>query len=173
MKKSIILGICVLVTFLLIVINYVEKEEIKYPNDFNFTYKYGVNGKESIDTYNEILKYDSVEGILELEFKLSIEEKNQIYLKMSQLNFMQIHSDFPRLLKVDINPISVSELIGEYQNEKNEVRWSTLNFNFTNFEDPTEGNVELKTIKEIGDFIEQIINERLKNMDLPDKRFYL
>lgn len=173
MKKRMFLSICVLITILLLVNIYVEIDNKKYPKDFNFTYKYGANGKESIDTYNEILKYDSVEGIIELEFKLSTEEKNQIYLKMSQSNFMQIPSIFPRLLKADINPISISELIAEYQNEKNDVQWSTLNFNIFNLEDPTEGNEELKTIREIGNFIEQIINERLKNMDLPEKKFYL
>lgn len=172
MKRYVIIGFIVLAS-VLIIIKIGENNKQIYPNDFNFTYSYGVNGVESIDTYSNTLKYSSVNGIIELKFELSVEEKNKIYTKMQDSDFMGVSSSFPLLSTVDIPIIKYSKMRVEYNNMNNEVSWNTRNFNILNYDNPTNGNEELRTINELGEFINQIINERLKSIDLPDKPLYL
>lgn len=145
----------------------------EYPDDFNFTYTFGANGKESIDTYKNILTYDSVDGLLEFEFKLSKEEKNRIYLKMVENAFMSSPNSFPIVSIWTIDPIGRSTLNSEFYGSENHVSWSTYNIDLTNLEDPTRGNRDLTAVQEIGTLIEQIIFEKTKSMNLPEKNLYL
>ena len=147
--------------------------KVEYPDDFNFTYTFGANGKESIDTYKNILTYDSIDGLLELEFKLSKEEKNRIYLKMVVNAFMSSPNSFPIVSIWTIDPIGRSTLKSEFSGSENHVSWSTYNIDLTNLEDPTRGNRDLTAVQEIGALIEQIILEKTKSMNLPEKNLYL
>ena len=153
-----------------IVSSYTKTE---YPNDFNFTYSFGANGKESIDTYSNILKYSSENGMMEIKFKLSKEDKNSIYLKMVESSFMSMPKSFPKILTFSIEPVERSTLSVEYLNDTNQVSWNTNNFDLTNLDNPTHGNEELKVIQEIGILIQQIISERTKSMNLPAKAMNL
>lgn len=165
MKNRILISGLILVILLVIGSKIVEKSHQMYPDDFNFTYKYGTNGREFLDTYSNTLKYASKNGMVEVKFELSVEEKNAIYSKMRELEFMSIPSHFPNLITFEITPITISELSAEYHNQKNTVRWNTRNFNLVNYENPTEGNQQLKAINELGTFIKQIIYDRLKNSE--------
>jgi len=80
---------------------------------------------------------------------------------------------FPILSKGTIDPVGKSNLNAAFLSADNYVSWSTYNFDLTNLDDPTIGNVELSAVQEIGILIEHIINERTKSMNLPDKPLYL
>jgi len=164
-------GIIIVLFLAIFLKSYISKTD--YPNDFNFTYSFGVNGKESIDTYTNTLIYDSVNGLLEIELKLSKKEKHLIYLKMLENAYMRSPQSFPILFKGSIETGEISILKAEYSNANNNVSWSTHNIDLTNLEDPTNGNLDLSAVNEIGTLIEQIITERTKSMDLPDKQIYL
>lgn len=173
MKKYMIMGILILTSILMIVTTIKDSKNKEYPKDFNFTYSFGVDGKEGLDTYSNTLKYSSIKGIIELKLVLTVEEKNKIYSKLIEKDFMNIPASFPKLITFEISPIDKSYLSVDFQNKKNVVSWNTRNFNLLNTDNPTEGNEKLKAINEIGTFIQQIISDKLDTMDLPEKPSYL
>ncbi len=68
--------------------------------------------------------------------------------------YMSSPQTFPILFKGSIDTGEISILKAEYSNAKNNVSWSTHNIDLTNL-------------------IEQIITEKAKSMNLPDKLLYL
>ena len=59
------------------------------PDDFNFSLSYGVEGKEKVDTFKNIVVKDLVEdGIIEAPITLDNDEMKSIYAEMADMNIM-------------------------------------------------------------------------------------
>lgn len=76
--------------FFLIGCNSSNKLQEKRPDDFNFVLKYGIQGKNQIDTFKSTYVKDMVsEDSKEINLKLSDEDMDEIYSIMKDINILE------------------------------------------------------------------------------------
>lgn len=63
----------------------------KYKTQFDFSYEFGVGSKNELNTFNNTFTKDMVvDSSITIALKLSAEEKQRVYNKLKEINFMDI-----------------------------------------------------------------------------------
>jgi hypothetical protein len=126
MKKTAI----ILMTLILIVsITYLLKSTY-FDDDFNFSLRYNIDGKDFISTFDQTLTQDTVEGMMTIDFKLTKSDMKKIKNKIVALGI--IEEDFRGL------PVSLVNLstVGKYDlkislnGEIKNIHWTSKNARF-------------------------------------------
>jgi len=122
-KNIAILIIISSLVFILLIINN-ESES------FNFSLKYGVDGKNFVSTNDKTLKADTVEGIKTIDFEFTQKDLERIRDKIIELEIMEI--DFREMPRSDVSISTVGIYTMDIElNEKTKtIYWTTNNASF-------------------------------------------
>ncbi len=169
-KKS---GLVLVVVAILILGAVYWNNKVDIPGDFNFVYTYGINGQEQVDTYSKTVVYDSVEGKIEIPISMTDEEIRTIYRLMKSNEVMSLPESFS-VINQDMNPCEVCNLRVAFNGESNSISWSTRNFDLV-IDPGKEKDIDLslRHADVIGNLIEEVVEQHLREMDLPEKKMYL
>lgn len=171
------------VLFIIIGIIYFSKtviiqNHINYPNDYNFILKYGVGGKNEINTFTDTFTKDTVDGSITINLKLSDEDKYKIFNEMKKISIMDINNRF-KIRTPYIEPCDSSYLKVEFDNVERVFTWSTKNFDIKFDIEMKEKEIndkeyiQLKQISDLSRFIQEIINNHEEVKKLPKSPMYL
>lgn len=169
------------------------------PDDFNFTLEYGIVGRSSssntINTYENFLEMDTVEGQVKINFEFKKEDIKKIYEKMNELDIINYSENLGSSRKspdVIISHNNYSRLRVNYQGEEKEFYWNSHSFPVPTSQDFTEAKQREQTIKEymieknekdnhliqlynisdIANYIVYIMEEYEEIKKIPPKRLY-
>jgi len=136
-------------------------------SDFNFIFKYGVTGRNTLDTFQGTFTKDMVmDAAITIELTLSGEEMAGIYQKMSEIDFF----NYPDKFTVTVPP---GELIGmvtphssyyfkvEHKSGTKELKWE---------DEITNPDERAGKLRELINFIRNIIESREEYKQLPEPR---
>ncbi|NLP49273.1 hypothetical protein [Bacillus sp. RO1] len=128
------------------------------PTDFEFSLTYGTYGKQKVDTFNDtIIKDLVIDGTIEAEIPLTVEEKNLIYNEMIRINIMG-DLDIDRELQCATEPPSFTSWHIKMSGE-------TKEFSYTNF---CEYNGDAKNLMNLENYIHKIVVAKEEYQELPD-----
>jgi len=98
-----------------------QTTEDQYPEDFNFVFSYGVQTKNKIDTFENTYTKDLIiDGLIEVSFELTGEEKKRIYEKMQDIHLF----DYPEYSAgVSSEPSQGYIFVIEHNGEQQTVGW--------------------------------------------------
>ncbi|NJD53862.1 MAG: hypothetical protein FIB07_13460 [Candidatus Methanoperedens sp.] len=131
--------------------------------DFNITFRYGVEGKNELNTFKGTYMKDMViDPSITVNLSLTKEEKQRIYQKMNDTNFFDYPGYFPQRQDRFVTPNSVYRLKVEYDSKIKEVSWDDNSL----FEDE---NIE-KGLNEIKGLIIEIIEDKEEYKIIPTPR---
>ena len=131
--------------------------------DFNITFRYGVEGKNELNTFEGTYRKDMViDPPITVYLSLSKEEKERIYQKMNDTNFFDYPGYFPQRQDRFVTPNGVYRLKVEYDSKIKEVSWDDNSL----FEDE---NIE-KGLNEIKGLIIEIIEDKEEYKIIPTPR---
>jgi hypothetical protein len=141
---------------LLIMLMGSSKDE--YPEDFNFTFKYGVMTKNVVDTFSDKYTKDLVQdGLVTTGLTLSNDEKKRIYDYMDEIDFFQYPEEIEGMNQI---PRSGYFLEIQYNGENNVFKW---NGEFNQDKQHQEFRILTKLIIEI-------IESKESYQSLPDRK---
>lgn len=133
------------------------------PKDFGFVAKWGVDGKNELDTFKGIYKKDLVmDGIVSTELRLTDDQMSRIFERMRQINIMGTPSSFARPFgAAKVSPNAVVSL-----NVTMNGRQKTILFDSSDvIADP-----RAKELHDLVWFIDQVIQESEAARKLPQPR---
>ena len=129
------------------------------PKNFEFIFKYGINGKNQLDTLKGKYIQDMVvEASVRAELKLSEEEMNTIYLAMKQINILEYPKIFKPKSNVVLTPFQTFYLKITFNHTEKVIKWSDQNLSNTN---------EAVKLRDVFTKIEKIIIDRDEVKKLP------
>ncbi|KUO53044.1 MAG: hypothetical protein APF76_12770 [Desulfitibacter sp. BRH_c19] len=107
-----------------------ENKNNDLPKDFNFLLRYGVKGRNVLNTFENTYIKDLVDaGTITIKMTLDKSEMREIYEKMLEVDIFSYPNNFeplePHLVKKVGFPNSTYELIIEMDGNKKEVYWDT------------------------------------------------
>ncbi|TXC90959.1 hypothetical protein FS935_08615 [Metabacillus litoralis] len=137
---------------------YTNSQNNSMPDDFNFSLNYGINGKQKIDTFNNVVVKDLVEdGTKEANILLTKREKQIIYDEMIKLDIMG-ELNLEEEKECETQPSSLSKWNIHMNGE-------TKSFNYTTFCEIPDDALNLIRLE---DFIHSIISNKEEYKELPD-----
>lgn len=97
---------------------------------FNFSLKYGVDGKNFVSTTDKTLKVDTVEGIKVINFEFTKNDLKRIEEKIIELEVLEI--DFRKMPRSDfeISTLGIYTLNIELNGKTKTIYWTTNNSSF-------------------------------------------
>ena len=132
---------------------------------FNITFRYGVEGKNELNTFEGTYKKDMViDPSITVDLYISKEEKERIYQKMNNTNFFDYPRNFPQRQDRFVTPSFDYYLKVEYDSKIKEVSWDDNSL----FEDE---NIE-KGLNEIKGLILEIIEDKEEYNKIPTPRAF-
>lgn len=149
---------------------------------FNFSLRYGVDGRNFVSTTSRLLDADTVEGQRSVDFEFTEDDLKRIKDKVIELEIMEI--DFREMPKSDVT-LSIKgiyKLDIELDGETKSIYWTTENAYFEspltleneNDEERYEGDFgKAKRLFDLKNFILMIIKEYDEYKELPTAPIYL
>jgi len=134
-----------------------REKQIQKPDDFNFIFRYGVGGKNEIDTFKGTYTKDMVtEPSITIDFKLSDSEMEGVYKKIEELEIFNITEKNKDNLIV--TPCNSYYLKVQSKSEVKDISWDNCSGT------PNE------RLTELSDYITSIIEsyEEVKNLPVPE-----
>jgi len=158
-NKTIVIIISILVIFVMtgFLILCQKDNQIQKPDDFNFIFRYGVGGKNEIDTFKGTYTKDMVtEPSITIDFKLSDSEMEGVYKKIEELEIFNITEKNKDNLIV--TPCNSYYLKVQSKSEVKDISWDNCSGT------PNE------RLTELSDYITSIIEsyEEVKNLPVPE-----
>ena len=148
------------------------ESEIDY-SKFNFKFKYGVNAKNAIDTFNNTYTKDLVlDGTTTIDFTLTDEEKKSIVDNMFELDVFNYPTEFKKYF--DVTPMSTFILELEYKGERKTLSWTSENIphkkiNATKYVKNDETKHIIGLVK-LSEKIKDIIHNKSEYKELPESQ---
>lgn len=128
------------------------------PANFEFSLTYGSYGKQKVDTFKDMIIKDLViDGTIEAEIPLTVEEKDLIYNEMLKINIMG-DLDIGRELQCAIEPPSFTSWHIQMNGE-------TKEFSYTNF---CEYDGDAKNLMNLENYIHKLVAAKKAYQQLPD-----
>ncbi|MEK4251717.1 hypothetical protein [Paenibacillus sp. FSL W7-1287] len=133
-----------------------DQDKYQYPDDFNFTFSYGVLHKNKLDTFENTFTKDLIiDGLIQTDLVLTDDEKKRIYEKMQEINLF----DYPEFSAgVNGEPTVGYIFVVERNGEEQTIGWSG---GFTNEQ-------KHQRFKSLVDMIIEIINSHEEYKALPE-----
>lgn len=133
--------------------------------DFNLIFKYGVTARNELNTFEGTYTKDMVlDPPITIELRLSREEMDQIYQKMSEIDFFSYPDEFSvsvpagKLIGI-LTPHSSYYFKVEYESWIKELRWE---------DDITNPDEKADRLRELIIFIRNIIESKDEYKELPE-----
>jgi hypothetical protein len=106
-----------------------KKQTLKpKPADFNFIFHYGVDGKNQLDTFEDVFVQDMVvEPSITTELKLSDKEMDAIYNEMMRINIQSYPSYFKPKRNVIVTPFSTYKIKVVIAGSVKNIEWKDKN----------------------------------------------
>ena len=136
-------------------------------SDFNFIFKYGVTGRNTLDTLQGTFTKDMVmDAAITIKLTLSGEEMDSIYQKMVEIDFFsypdKFSVDVPEgELKTEVSPYATYFFRVTYGAKTKELLWH---------DKLTNSDEKADKLKELINFIRNIIESREEYKNLPEAR---
>ncbi|MGD6781470.1 hypothetical protein [Sutcliffiella horikoshii] len=128
------------------------------PADFEFSLTYGTYGKQKVDTFNDMIIKDLViDGTIEAEIPLTVEEKNLTYNEMLKINIMG-DLEIDRELQCAIEPPT-------FTSWHIQMNGQTKEFSYTSF---CEYNGDAKNLMSLENYIHKLVAAKEEYQELPD-----
>ncbi len=103
------------------------------PNDFNFSINFGVEGKNSINTFNDTIQKDLVtDGIVTTRLQLTKNEMTMIYNKMREINIFELKALEPSKLDCLQTPFETDKWTIIVDGKIANIEWSNQHCVVTN-----------------------------------------
>ena len=134
---------------------------------FNFIFKYGVTGRNTLDTFHGTFTKDMVmDAAITIDLMLTAEEVGSIYQKMAEINFFnypdKFSIDVPEgEIKTEVTPYSTYFFRVEYNGKTKELLWHDKYLN---------SDASADKLKELISFIRNIIESKEGYQALPEPR---
>lgn len=143
-----------------------QGETVTRPEDFNFVYKHGYWGKNTLDTFKGTYTKDLVSIVhptATTKLILSHDEMNQIYQKMCEIDFFSYPDTFVSSVPDSVMPIAVEPYCIYYfktlcDSQYKEVYWQA---------DLCYKDEKAKKLEALKDFINAIISSKSEYKKLP------
>lgn len=134
------------------------------PDDFDFSVKYGVEGRQKIDTFTDAVVKDLVmDGVVDAAIALTNEEMRDIYSKMVALDMMgKLDFEDDEHAQCATEPEIRTEWIIHLNGDLNTIRYTTLCSN----------TPDSLVIMELQDYIHEIVAAKEEYKKLPESNGY-
>ena len=136
-------------------------------SNFNFIFKYGVTGRNTLDTLKSTFTKDMVmDPAITVKLSLSGEEMDSIYQKMVEIDFFNYPDKFsvsvpPGELKTEVTPYSTYFFRVTYGTKSKELLWH---------DKITNSDEKADKLKELITLIRNIIESKEEYKKLPEPR---
>ncbi len=129
---------------------------------FDFSLKYGVDGKNFVSTTDKTLKADTVEGIKTIDFEFTQKDLRRIRDRIIELEIMEIDfREMPRS-NISISTVGIYTIDIEINGKSKTIYWTTNNASF-NFDFNTVGKVKVDNEDVV---IDEVIQVELKETNM-------
>ena len=173
MKKTLILIVCLISSSLFLSLTGCDNiptvkgaaDDTLQKSDFNFIFKYGVTGRNTLDTFQGTFTKDMVmDAPVTIELTLSGEEMDSIYQKMVEIDFFNYPDKFSVSvpageLKTEVTPYSTYFFRVTYGSQTKELLWH---------DKITNPDEKAGKLRELINFIRNIIESREEYKQLPE-----
>ncbi|AQM60135.1 hypothetical protein [Clostridium baratii] len=158
--KIFLLSLCSI--FFLIGCGSSNKLQGQRPDDFNFVLKYGIQGKNQIDTFKSTYFKDMAsEDSKEINLKLSDKDMDEIYSIMKDINILEYPDVFKPKSETNSKPYEEFYLKVLVNGKEKVIDWT---------EDNNSQSDEAVKLRKLFKRIHEIISTKEEYKDLPDTK---